>query len=46
MRRAHQHTSAPVDDRLCLQDDVVQFLARLGVEQVEAPIGAFNELYR
>ncbi|CAM9550793.1 unnamed protein product, partial [Ectocarpus sp. 12 AP-2014] len=26
-------------------DDVVQFLARLGVEEVETPIGAFNELY-
>eukprot|EP00904_Undaria_pinnatifida_P013212 jgi/Undpi1/9020/HiC_scaffold_26.g11480.m1 len=26
-------------------DDVVLFLARLGVEEVEAPIGAFNELY-
>ncbi|CAM9335575.1 unnamed protein product [Laminaria digitata] len=26
-------------------DDVVQFLTRLGVEEVEAPIGAFNELY-
>ena len=28
------------------QDDVVQFLSRLGVEEVETPIGAFNELYR
>lgn len=28
------------------QDDVVQFLSRLGVEAVETPIGAFNELYR
>ncbi|CAN0091561.1 unnamed protein product [Scytosiphon promiscuus] len=26
-------------------DDVVQFLERLGVEEVETPIGAFNELY-
>lgn len=32
--------------RFPLQDDVVQFLARLGVEEVETPIGAFNELYR
>lgn len=31
---------------LVLQDDVVQFLSRLGVEEVETPIGAFNELYR
>lgn len=29
-----------------LQDDVVEFLKRLGVEEVETPIGAFNELYR
>lgn len=28
------------------QDDVVKFLSRLGVEEVETPIGAFNELYR
>ncbi|CAM9711920.1 unnamed protein product [Pylaiella littoralis] len=26
-------------------DDVVQFLSRLGVQAVETPIGAFNELY-
>lgn len=25
---------------------MVKFLSRLGVEEVETPIGAFNELYR
>lgn len=50
MPKAYQRKSAPpparVDNRPRLQDDVVQFLTRLGVEEVEAPIGAFNELYR